>query len=144
MERKHLLYSAAVVGALALAESAFTIRTRKEIGKEQGWVCQGDVEGMGGCYWEKTNGKPASYSDGYWVTAAHYPDKHQFTGKGYHDKNKENGRILCTNCHAIEEIQRGNNEGASKMLSMGTFHWNEAKKRGQLFFSVEQLSLVGV
>ncbi len=82
----------ALISAYLISSLAFTYRARKEIGEIHNWTC--------------TCGK--CFHDGYHVQAAHYPELHQ---RGW-DDNPEHGRILCTECHIVEELQRGNTYGA--------------------------------
>ena len=109
----------------------FVPEIRKEIGRRDRWVCQG-IELLDGCYWTPINGKPARFQDGYMVQAAHYPDKQKYTGKGYHDKNPEHGRCLCTACHALEEVANGNLRGARLLISSNSVYtYSHEKETGQ-------------
>ena len=109
---------------------AFTRSARKEIGARDEWTCQGR-NGSGCVHESGFHGKAASFQDGFWVQAAHYPEDHHHSGYGYHDKDTSNGRILCTLDHAIEEINRGNESGAQKLCEMGVFSWDHEKETGQ-------------
>lgn len=128
--------------ALGTLAFAFTEQARKEIGKRDHWTCQGHVVGEE-CFWEKVTGKPAKFQDGYMVTAAHYPDVHEQTGKGYCDDNIENGRMLCTMDHAVEEIERGNEKGARLVAQMGVYTWERAaKEHKQIYPQIEKLRIL--
>lgn len=113
----------AVEIAAFLPLSAFTISTRKEVGSRDHWTCQG-INGNGCSMTHLNSGEPLNWDSGFYVTAAHYPDKHHHTGKGYHDTDPDNGRILCLIDHAAEEVMRQNQRGARKLLgaSDGIYH----------------------
>ena len=132
-----------ILGGVALYEAsqfAFTISARKEIGRRDNWTCQG-MDGE--CVYEKTSGYTASWQDGFMLTAAHYPEQHHLSGKGYNDPNPDNGRILCTLDHAMEEIKRGNDRGAQSILNMGIYHVNHIRENGikQEYFTVKEIKL---
>ena len=105
------------------SKSAFNIGTRKEIGRDQHWTCQG-VDGRD-CILNNTQGKSAKWSDGFMITVAHYPSLH-----GKHNDDPSAGRCLCQMCHAIEEIKRGNEWGADKLLKMGIYNKYKEKEMG--------------
>jgi hypothetical protein len=119
---------------------AFVPEIRKAIGRRDNWVCQG-IDLMDGCYWTPINGKPARFQDGYMVQAAHYPDKQKYTGKGYHDKNLEHGRCLCTVCHALEEINNGNKRGAELLIKSNSIYTysHEENTGTQHYLTLDQL-----
>lgn len=119
---------------------AFVPEVRKEIGRRDRWVCQG-IPLLDGCYWTPINGKPARFQDGYMVQAAHYPEKQKYTGKGYHDKNPEHGRCLCTVCHALEEMNNGNRRGAELLVNNNSIYtYNHADETGeQLYLTIDEL-----
>lgn len=122
-----LTFLAPLVATGFLAFSAFDTPTRKEIGARDRWTCQ-----CPGC--------TRDFRSGYMVTAAHYPHKHQYTGRGYHDDNPSNGRILCQIHHALEEIDRGNLKGATLLLNNGIFtHEHADSNGGNIFLSVKDL-----
>lgn len=107
MKPKEVFGVFAGLGILATVFSAFTLETRKEIGKRDRWTCQ-------------ISGK--QFKDGWMLQAAHYPTLHQ---KEW-DDNPENGRMLGTEEHIIEEIQRGNIRGAKLLWqnqSVRTTEW---------------------
>ena len=126
--------------SLALSPlSALTISARKECGRRYNWTCQGTNDEP--CVWESVNGKPASFKDGFWVTAAHFPDKHHLTGKGYHDPDPDNARPLCSCCHGLEELDRGNLYGARKNFEDGVFsrnHLSEYPETEQIYLTPEE------
>lgn len=110
-----------------LAFSAFNTPTRKEIGSRDRWTCQ-----CPNC--------TRDFRTGYMVTAAHYPHKHQHTGRGYHDNNPNNGRMLCQIHHALEELERGNPRGATLLLSKGIYTYEHADGNGgNIFLSLKDL-----
>ena len=139
---KHAIETGATLASLGLLSQALffalTVDARKEAGKRDKWTCQG----IGGqpCYQASLNGgTPAQYKDGYMITLAHYPETHHQTGKGYHDPNPDNARCLCVLCHGLEEVDRGNNNGAAKMLGIGIFTRDEVRKgKGQVYLSVDE------
>lgn len=102
-----LLKVATVGGLLAFMNSAFTYAARREIGERDSWACQ--------C------GCGRSYQQGWMVQAAHYSEKHQ---KAW-DNNPRNGRIMATECHLLEEIQRGNIWGAKELWKSQTIRHYE-------------------
>lgn len=120
-----------------ISNAAFSTQSRKEIGKRDWWTCQADVEGTTGCLTgQRVNGgHPVSFSEGFMVTAAHYD----------HTKNDQydhthNGRILCQMCHAYEELGRGNEWGANRMLELGIYNVHEVRRRGgNEFVTIEDL-----
>lgn len=112
--------------AFEVSKYALTRAARKEIGERQAWTCQG-VDGEP-CIHESLSGDPARFSEGFMVTAAHYKETHHLSGKGYHDPNPDNTRILCQADHACEHIDMGNNWGAQKLLDMGTYHVKHIKE----------------
>lgn len=117
--------------AVSFPFTAFSTAARKEIGRRDKWECQADY-----CFWERVNGKPARFQDGYMVEAAHYPYKHN----GHVDEDPTNGRILCTVDHAIEEIKRGNDKGAQLLLSHGIYTYDYCKKgHKQVYYNLVKL-----
>lgn len=130
------------VALYEVSQFAFTIAARKEIGARDEWTCQG-LDGV--CTWEESFGAPASFKEGFMVQAAHYPEVHDKTGQGYHDKDVGNGRILCVLDHAIEEIKRGNERGAQQVLRMGTFTINYIRENPEVrqqYFSVDEVKVL--
>lgn len=93
---------------------AFSTRVRKEIGRRDRWECQWE----GGC--------DRSFKDGYMVQAAHYD--HDKNNPDYDNPN--NGRILCNLHHAKEELERGNEWGAQRILSSGIWNVHKARDEG--------------
>lgn len=81
---------------------AFTYDAKKRILKRDQFTCQ-------------TCGK--SRSQGWNLQAAHWPELHQKA----EDNNPANGRALCTECHVIEELERGNAIGAQFLYDSQTF-----------------------
>lgn len=118
------------------ATFGFTREAAKEILVRDDYTCQADI-----CIFEDSLGRPANREDGFYVTAAHYPEKHELTGTGYHDKNPNNGRCLCSTCHAMEEVRRGNSRGAELMLRSGIYNTSYARDMGvkQVYFNLEQI-----
>ena len=102
---------------------AFTKRARYAIGIRDHWTCQG-LDGVCHTAYMTLEGF-AKFDDGFMVCAAHYPELHRDG-----DKNPNNGRILCTVCHALEELERDNVYGARMLLKMGVFTWKHAKSTG--------------
>ena len=141
MERFKSVGKAVLLG-IAISEVsklAFTQEARKEIGRLDKWTCQG----VGGepCVMESLYGKPASFKDGFSVTAAHYPEDHHHSGSGYHDPDISNGRILCCIDHACEEHDRGNDWGAKKLLEKGIYKTRflpHQEKLEQVYISLEE------
>lgn len=125
--KKTLTLLAPTIATAFLAFTAFDIQTRKEIGQRDKWTCQHE-----GC--------DRDFRSGYMVTAAHFPHKHQYTGRGYHDNNPKNGRILCQLHHALEELDRGNPRGAQLVLNTGIYtHEYEDSNGGNLFLTLRDL-----
>jgi hypothetical protein len=114
---KGFIFAGAVIG---LSQLAFSKGARKELLKRDGWTCQnedcfGYYFGIGALSWTK----------GYMLQAAHYPDMHQ----PKEDFNIEHGRCLCSSCHLVEEIQRGNTGGSAMLYEQQTIRnkeWLEA------------------
>ena len=84
--KKETLFSLAIMGVIPLL--AFSIESRKEIGKRDNWTCQ-------------VCGK--KFQDGWLVDAAHYD--HDKTKENYN--NPKNGRILCLDDHLKEHEAKG-------------------------------------
>lgn len=125
-----LTLAAVSVATLEISRYGLTREARKEAGARDHWTCQGVGEEP--CYQASLNGgHPARFQDGYWVQLAHYPEKHHLTGKGYHDPDPENARVLCTLCHACEEVDRGNERGARLVLSDGLFSKKHERQTGE-------------
>lgn len=57
------------------------------------------------------------FHDGWNLQAAHYPEFH----KNGWDNDPNHGRALCTRCHVIEELSRGNINGAKLLFDSQTF-----------------------
>ncbi len=129
MRKEVLGYIGLGIAAFELSKTAFTISARKEIGRRDRWECQGREERE--CCMVESTGKAARFQDGYYVTAAHYPEDHHHSGKGYHDTETAHGRILCTIDHALEEIGRDNEWGAKKLLEDGVYTRNHVKETGE-------------
>ena len=74
-----------LAGIIFISESAFSYKSRREIGNRDKWECQYD-----GC--DDGEGRPKSFKNGWMVFASHI---------GTHDKkdpdydNPDNGRIQC-------------------------------------------------
>ena len=64
------------------------------------------------------------------MTAAHLPNAHHLSGKGYHDDNPGNGRILDIIDHSVEEVLRNNVWGAKQLLKFGVYTIDEVRKTG--------------
>lgn len=96
MKAKSLITTAML---FALGGMAFDSATRKEIIHRDSGICQ--CPGCIGVFIEKI---PRSWSAGWHVQAAHFPELHQRQV----DFNPSHGRILCTHCHIVEEIERDN------------------------------------
>lgn len=95
---------------------AFSKGVRYEMLKRDRWTCQnsecvGVYMGIGELNWGR----------GWNVNGAHYPDMHQRE----EDKNINNGRCLCVHCHILEEIERGNDQGAMKLWQFQTIRSSE-------------------
>lgn len=95
---------------------AFAKQVRYEMLKRDRWTCQN-----GDCVGYYFGESPLCWRDGWNVNGAHYPDKHQIQ----EDRNIENGRCLCVHCHIIEEIDRGNDQGAMKLWQFQTIRNKE-------------------
>lgn len=119
---------------------AFTRQTSKTIGERDRWQCQG-LSGV--CVTANVLELPfmARKKDGFMLTAAHYPFVHHLTGRGFHDTNPRNGRMLCVICHAIEELERDNKWGANKLLSMGVYLIDHARENRQWYPTLEDIEL---
>jgi hypothetical protein len=136
---RRLITTAATLAALyEISNLALTRSARKEAGRRDKWTCQG--LGDEPCYQASLNGgHPAEFKDGFMITLAHYPETHHKTGKGYHDPNPENARCLCTLCHGVEEIDRGNKNGAQKMLNMGIYTYDAVRGgQDQVYLTTDQ------
>ena len=107
------------VAIYEISKLAFTKKARHEILNRDNFICCG-INGEP-CYGETLTGKPTRFQDGWMVTAAHYPEEHHHSGRGYHDKNPDRGRCLCQICNSLEENDRGNEWGAKKLLEMGIY-----------------------
>jgi 5-methylcytosine-specific restriction endonuclease McrA len=95
----------------------FYEQVRKEVFRRDRGECQNPT-----CVCQSIYGERAKFRDGFHVQASHYPALHQ---RGY-DDNPENGRILDTTCHIIEELERGNEWGAKMLYDNHTirnYHW---------------------
>lgn len=113
------------VGTLALTHGA-----RREAGKRDNWECQGlDEEGCSLAFLNAN--QPLNFQSGFMVELAHYPDRHHLSGKGFHDSNPDNARVLCRWDHAVEEVLRDNYKGARMILAGGIYHRNHLKETGQ-------------
>lgn len=134
MKNETLVAGLTLYAALELSRLAFTTKARKEIGNRDNWECQG-LYGTS-CYWEDKTGESASHKNGYYVQAAHWPETHQSKP----DKNKDRGRILCSCCHASEEMLRGNQWGAKMILRSGIMTFGHAERTDeQLYMGVDDL-----
>jgi hypothetical protein len=111
------------IAAYLMKDLAFYEATREEILMRDRGTCQG--LGDYGCYWEPAYHKAASLTLGFHVQAAHYPKLH-----GKHNGNPNAGRVLCTVDHAIEELLRGNANGADFLLQNQTIlaYWYMEKE----------------
>lgn len=87
-----------------LSTLSFETNTGKKIFERDGGICQG--LGHYGCFWEEFLEHPASYDTGFHVQSAHYPNLH-----GQQNENINAGRCLCSICHRLEELLRGNTDG---------------------------------
>lgn len=112
--RKTLLIVGGLFLLSKLANSAFSLKVRKEIGRRDRWTCQD-------C--------GVQFKDGYMVHASHYN----------HDKklpiydNIENGRIQCVDCHqAYHEEHVGDEEaiGLSVQANLAAIELLENTPRG--------------
>ena len=135
--RKELIPLTIIGGLVAIEASryAFSRQARQEIGERDGrWTCQG-LDNKA-CHYGKDDG-PVKYSDGYFLTAAHYKDMH---GRD-NDPDISRGRVLCQIHHSMEEIQRGNIVGARKLLNRGIYHWNHLKQKNisQIILTVDEI-----
>lgn len=86
---------------------AFTFRARREMGERDDWTCQ-------------ETGK--QFKDGWMMQAAHYPDEHQSAP----DEDISKGRMLSTEAHILEELRRGNMNGARGLWgdqTIRTYAW---------------------
>lgn len=126
---------------LEKAEFGFTQQTARKILERDDYTCQSEL-----CIFEDVLGRPANRDDGFFMNAAHYPDKHQFTGKGFHDPNISHGRCLCLVCHAIEEVQRHDEAGAGLLLRrsgvFNTTYLRENPEVRQRWFSLEEIKAI--
>jgi hypothetical protein len=85
-----ILKDVALLGGLFLiSQLAFSLKTRKAIGKRDNWTCTTD-----GC------GK--SYQGGWMVHAAHYPEHHLKTDPLY--DTEEAGAIQCVEHHLAQHL----------------------------------------
>jgi len=125
MNREAFVAGIAMGAILEASRWAFASRTRKEIGLRDDWECQGLYGAL--CYWEEEGGEPASHQKGYYVQAAHWPETHQKEP----DRNPEHGRILCSCCHATEELLRNNKWGAKMILKSGIMTFGHEERTGE-------------
>lgn len=117
---------------------AFTKRARRIIGKRDGWQCQ-TLEGICISAEHVHQPYPVKFSEGWMVTAAHYPHLHN-SGD---DDNPKRGRILCQICHATEEVLRGNINGARGLLAMGVYTTDYARSiNHQWYPTIEQIARI--
>jgi hypothetical protein len=65
------------------------------------------------------------FHDGWNLQAAHYPEFH----KNGWDNDPNHGRALCTECHLVEEISRGNINGAELLFYSQTFRTHSFIRR---------------
>ncbi len=139
MRKEALVGIGLLAASFSVSRLAFTRSTRKEIGERDEWACQGR-NGNECIFQQSKQSEAAKFSKGFWVQAAHYPEEHHHSGKGYHDKNPTNGRILCTIDHALEEIERGNEWGAKALLRQGVFSWDHQNQTGEQWYpTVEEV-----
>jgi len=115
MNKESLFKAGAIIGALyitkELATTAFTPRVRKEILVRDQYTCKG-IDNDTPCVWEEINGKPATWADGFMITASHWDHT-----KGPKYNKPETGRAQCTCCHYLFEIQIGETEHAELLDS---------------------------
>jgi hypothetical protein len=109
-----------LIAIAALSTAAFPSHIRKEIGRRDHWTCQGR-HGRECVISFLNHDKPASFKDGFMVTAAHNDHDHKNKSKYY---SPTNGRVLCVFDHALDELERGNEWGALKQLEMGVYTWS--------------------
>lgn len=79
-----------IFGVFLLSQFAFSLKTRKEIGKRDHWTCQD-------C--------GVQFQDGFMVHASHY--NHDRSREDY--DHADSGRIQCVDCHeTYHELYVGN------------------------------------
>lgn len=102
---------------------AFDHTAWRKIGERDHWSCMGLEHKpcrLG------ANGTPASARTGFIMNAAHERELHGIPM----DRDSSRGRMLCEVHHAIEEIQRGNLEGALMLLKPGIYRDEYVRKTG--------------
>jgi hypothetical protein len=95
----------------------FSEGAKREIYKRDSGECQSP-----NCVCQAIYGNRATWKGGFHIQMAHYPELHR---SGI-DHNPENGRVLDTTCHIIEELERGNKWGAKKLYESQTvrnYNW---------------------
>lgn len=131
---KHIIEEDGLLGLLAVPFFAFSTPVRREIGRRDGWTCQG-LDGE--CVWEYIQEKPASFQDGFWVMGAHY--EHNKKSPDY--DTPDAGRILCLVDHYIYDRRMGVN-GAEKLHNFGVYTWDAYRHRGHyphIDFSIDTI-----
>lgn len=132
MRKELLLAPIAVWGAWKLSTSAFSLGVRKEIGRRDNWTCQG-VDSKLPCVWEPINGEPANFHDGYWVQASHIRhEKDELYNKSH------NGRIQCSCCHFLWELECGNPENAKQLLINADVFTYDARRYPEEYPDINQ------
>jgi hypothetical protein len=112
-----MLKSALIVGGLVgISQLAFSKGARRELLSRDRWTCQ-----AGDCFGYYLNMGALDWHRGFMVQGAHYPDMHQRD----EDRNISHGRCLCSTCHLVEEIKRGNTGGASMLYERQTIRNRE-------------------
>ena len=116
---------------------ALTPEARRTAGRRDNWHCVG-VDGEE-CYMETLTDEKVSFQNGYYVTLAHYKTTAHESGKGYHDSNPDNARVLCACCHISEEVDMGNIRGARLLTNSGMYTTSDVKNglRDQVYIDVE-------
>ena len=96
--RKEVLASIGLgIAAFEISKTAFTVGTRKEIGRRDNWECKHPDCDDG-------YGQPKSFKNGWMVHAAHSPENHKRSDPEY--DNTGSGNILCVD-HHIQQHRNG-------------------------------------
>jgi hypothetical protein len=108
-----LIFAGAAVG---LSQLAFSKGSRRELLSRDHWTCQNDH-----CFGYYLGQGALQFGEGWMVQAAHYPNMHQ----PKEDFDISHGRCLCSTCHLVEEIQRGNTQGSMMLHQRQTIRSRE-------------------